>query len=308
MKLILKPKTIFLLLLFISQFAKAQGTEKALEAAAQILFVFAGIVLAMLITLVIFLVNRNRIAGIISAIFGFLILLAGVGLSIVLGNHGSSGFESISYWIMTAGAINLILVFAFSWVFPKKSKVEISDPYPDADLKIQADPSGERIIKWLSLLLAVWFFYDLYQEFQFLKHTSLFSSAYESSALSGMDLYFTIMQIWPLILLLICLSFFITRNRTGWTLLVFYSVYIITGFIFFMFRMAFFSSPYYMETPAAILIAQFVIVSFFSTVLFLILKPNVRHIFSVDQKSSTTTVAVCASIVVLLLLVTNLMF
>lgn len=295
MKLNAKIKIVSLLILLLTgPLLKAQGTEAALAGAAVILAILLIIILLGLIFLVIFLIKRNKIPGIISAIFGLFLFVTGLALSLLIEGNSASEFGFITSFLQRAGMINLAVVFIFLQIFPKKN-IEIQEPSSEVDTT--ENSSGKKIVKVLLLLSGLWFFYDLGLAFNFWKQISAFPS--------NSDTYFIAMQFLPLLLLIVTWILFNAYHRLGWNLFIFYCLYILTGLVLYILRTSFFSPQNFTEILISIRIFQFLVVLFFSGSLYLLLRPDVRALYSVDKKSSLSTLGICAVLAIVILFLSN---
>lgn len=273
----------------------AQGTETAWTGMAIFVLTIVGFFLLAIIMLVIFIVSRHKIVRIVSALLGFLLIIGGTGISLLGGKSPGPEFQNLSGLLKVTGLINLILIYIFSQIFPKKStKTDETE-----EKAKQPDLARVTNLKWLGLGLGICFLNDLNSAFEFWRRTSTFSS-------EG-NLYFKLMQFLPLIFLLITLILFYRHKRVGWILLIFYSYYTIFGIFISLIRTSILKpSGSDFNIPLSHWIIQFSIIIFFSLCLLIIQRENVRTVFSVGKKTAFITVLSGIMVAGLILLSDNL--
>jgi hypothetical protein len=199
----------------------------------------------------------------------------------VLNRIYNSGIGFIDDCLKIGGNANLALVFALSFVFTKKKKVQINELNTTENQK-PVDTKSERTIQWLTILFMIWFLFSLSQSLEFLQTVLGWS---EISVVQPSEIYMVVIDFMPLILVLIALPLFIKRKRAGWSLLIFYNIYVLIGYLVYITRTAFFPLNEKLHVSGAIYFTQAMILVFLSFCVWLLTSAEVRTVFAVSKKS-----------------------
>jgi len=147
----------------------------------------------------------------------------------------------------------------------------------------------EKNIRVIVIVFGGIFLYELIKDFR--THvfylSRFFSSAFDSS-----------MYLLPLILLLVAEIMFWKRKRSGWTLLMAYLVYSATGVFWMLLQPITWSSSGFLDKliPRPSPTTYILQLLFLGATIFVLCKPNIREVFSVDQRRMSITIGVAVVI------------
>jgi len=296
-----KISLLFLFLMLCGHSARAQSLENAFGAFGRILAIVGSIILVWFLTLMIFLVKRGRAASITSGILGGVMMAIGIIVSALLGDYPDPIISSVTTSFTMAGAINLVLVFSLNYIFPRKKKSEPEAESENAVVK----PLDHPVVKVLSVFLSFFFFYQLYETYDYWKMTM---SDSDYRVIAPVEIYFRVLETLYLTLNLVTLICFLKGKRLGWNLLMFFSFYTLLSHGIHVFRTAFVAPYNGMETPFSFRITQGLTLIFFALCITLIVKESVRDLYRVPKQSAIMHMIVCIASVCVLAAISNMAF
>jgi hypothetical protein len=278
-----KPRTAFsfcapiltAFFVLLSGHATAQGTEAALSAAAVFIVMVLTVLLLALAMLLVYLFTRNRVIGMVSYGMGALLLLVGLAISTILGDHHSSDMMIVSNGMTMAGMINLAAVFGAD-LFLRRKKVQ--EPGATSGTEPPAIGFGHIAAKWLSLVLFIWFIYAFVGLIEFWREISRYS---DDVAETGIYL-----QLVMLVLNLAAVITFTMRRRVGWYLAFAYMVYSLASYMAFIFRYVIFPTSGAPPVPGGMITTNILITSGVAVVVCLLALPSVRRVFFVTGREA----------------------